>query len=232
MKREWYLIDDDGIHPLDIDDDQGGQGAPEEAVDAPWPPFNQLVVDAAVDRVVEALNRTAPQLGIELVEVTEQPERWERAVVVAQRNTGPVALGEPGVELNERVLALEWSDQLVADLECDGMFFGYDPAAGTLHLTRYEEGSPRFGWADSLVPGPSYAMRFEDGKAVSEGDPRKFALRRMGLPETSPFLDRYRFVLAELRRLGLDEISPELDDLPVAAAMSVQVEQEAEERRG
>ena len=231
MQREWYLIDDDGIHPLDVDDkpDDFWEQFDRTGDDAPWPEFNQLVVDASPTRTVEALHRSAPQLGMGLDDVTEEPERWDQGLVITEAGDGLTAIGEPGVDLDERAMALPWTKQLVAELRCDGAFFGYDRSAGTLHLAMFSNGATDFAWCDSLVPGPSYAMEFDEQGRSTDEDPRKFALRKLGMPESSPLLDRYGFVIAHLEQLGLETISPELHDLPVAAVLltrAVEAEQD------
>lgn len=220
MQRQWYLIDDEGIHPLHT------QTEPEdfwlkfdrEGEDVPWPAFSQVVVKASATRTVEALVRTAPEMGVEVKDVSDSPEEWTEAIVVA-RAEELTALGEPGVDLDDRLMAAQWAEELVAELRCDGAFFGHDPAAGTLFLTVYSQGKPEFAWCDSLLPGPSYAMIFGDDGRCTDEDPRRFALRALDMPETSPLLDRYRFVIVELDRLGLDSICPELDELPIAAVL-------------
>ncbi|TXD34221.1 hypothetical protein FRC96_14405 [Lujinxingia vulgaris] len=224
MQREWYLIDDEGIHRLDLGEQSSvefwdGEGSPDEET-GQWPGFSQVVIDASPSRVVEALKRTAPMMEIGLKEVTAHPERWEGGVMVA--TDGPLTLvAEPGVDLDERFLGAEWAEELFSELRCSGAFFGYEPHLGSLHLTMYEEGHPRFAWCDSLLPGPSYAMVFEsDGRCTNE-DPRQFALRELELPPTSPLLDRYHFVWANLRALGIEELRPELEALPIVAAMQI-----------
>ncbi|RAL22220.1 hypothetical protein DL240_10225 [Lujinxingia litoralis] len=224
MQREWYLIDDEGIHRIDLgvqnstefwDDQTEEQGRPGQ-----WPGFSQLVVDASASRVVEALKRTAPLMDVGVRDVTASPEHWEGGVLVAQE--GEISLvTEPGVDLDERVLGAEWAEELMSELRCAGAFVGYEPHLGSLHLTMYQGGRPTFAWCDSLLPGPSYAMVFEsDGRCTHE-DPRRFALRMLDLPLTSPLLDRYHFVRANLRSLGLEELRPELETLPIAAAMQI-----------
>lgn len=222
MNREWYLIDDEGIHPLELEDEKVDfwEQFDRKGDEAPWPAFNQLVLDASATSVIEALAQTAPLLGIELDEVTDEPERWAECVVIARADE-LIAIAEPGVELDQRAMALPWTEELIGALRCDGAFFGYDPEAGTLHLTMFEEGRPVFAWCDSLTPGPSYAMVFDDEGRCTDEDPRKFALRFLQMPETSPLLDRYRFVLANLEELGMHRVSPELDEFPIAAVMEV-----------
>ena len=221
MSREWYLIDDEGIHPLNINDESadfwGNFG--HEGDEDPWPEFNQLVVNAPPTEVVDAVCATATKLQVDVEPVTDDPERWDGGLVVAETD-GPTVVGEPNVDVDERVMARRWSEVLVDHLGCDGAFFGFDAAARTLHLVEFHDGDVDFAWADSLSPGPSYAMIFEDGVATDE-DPRRFALRMLGLPETSPFLDRYQFVISRLEQLGVESVSPELGDLPVTAVLAV-----------
>lgn len=229
IQREWYLIDEEGIHRLEL------EGEPEDfweqfmldRVDAPWPEFSQVLVQASTTQVVEALQVTASEVGVKVEEVTDDPERWEEGLLIARVGEHCV-LGEPGVELDERVMGLIWAEELLASLRCDGAYFGYDPAAGTLFFTRFRGGKVDLAWCDSLMPGPSYAMIFDGEGACEQEDPRRFALRELGLPESSPFLDRYEFLLAKLRELGLDEVCPKMDKLPIAAAMAVDLSTPAE----
>lgn len=224
MQRQWYLIDDDGIHPLMGDDDTRDfwQHFNRGDDDAPWPPFNQVVVQASPTRVVEALARTGPALGLRLREVTDDPAQWPEALVVADAD-GVTVVGEPGVDIDDAALAMPWAEALMAELRCDGALFGYDDAAKTLHLSRFKEGTYDFAWADSLLPGPSYAMVFDDDGQCVESDPRRFALQMLDMPETSPLLDRYQFVHAILAELGLETIEPQLLDLPVSAVLATEV---------
>ena len=221
MQRQWYLIDDEGIHPLrpDGDDSDFWHHFNRGDDDAPWPPFNQVVVDASPTRTVEALLGTGPGLGLELEDVTDDPSRWHDSLVVAAAD-GLTVLGEPGIDIDEAVMAMAWAEELFGDLRCDGAFFGYDDTAKTLHLTRFKAGCYDFSWSDSLLPGPSYAMVFDDEGRCVEGDPRRFALKMLDMPETSPLLDRYQFVSHILAELGLETIRPELLDLPVTAVIA------------
>ncbi len=226
MQRQWYLIDDDGIHPLnmaDQSDDFWTNFTYDGDDDAPWPAFNQTVVDASPSKTVDALSKTAPELGVCLEEVTDDPARWHGGLMVARADELTL-LGEPDLDLDDRLMALSWTEQLIGELRCDGAFFGYDPAAKTLHLTVFSKGAPQFAWSDSLTPGPSYAMIFDDeGNCVDE-DPRRFALRMLGMPETSPLLDRYQFVESQLAQMGLNIISPDLGEYPVAAVLRASLE--------
>lgn len=225
MQREWYLIDEEGIHRLDL----GGE--PEDfwgqftldGVEGPWPEFSQVLIKGSATKVVEALQATAPQVGVEVEEVTDKPERWEEGLLVARTGEGCV-LGEPGVDLDDRTMGLIWAEELMGSLRCDGAYFGYDEAAGTLFFTRFRGGKVDLAWCDSLSPGPSYAMIFDEEGQCEQEDPRQFALRDLGLPEGSPFLDRYEFVLAKLRELGLEDVCPQMKQLPIVAAMAVQVQ--------
>lgn len=221
MHRQWYLIDDEGIHPLDLgqESEDFWEKFTRDGEEGPWPAFSQVVVDASATRTVEGLFRTAPELEVDLEEVTDQPELWDGSMMVARAEELTV-ISEPGVDLDDRVMAAVWAEELIAHLRCDGAFLGYDPAAGTLFLTVFSEGKPQFAWSDSLSPGPSYAIVFqEDGQCTNE-DPRRFALVQMDMPETSPLLDRHQFLLVNLRKLGLNSVSPQLEDLPIAAVLA------------
>ncbi len=222
MHRQWYLIDDDGVHPLSPGAEPVDFWArfERDGEEAPWPAFTQLILRAGTAQVAKALARTGPRLGVGLTDVLEAPEEWVEAMIVAADGEVCV-IGEPGVDLDEKVMAAEWAEALVEELGCDGAYFGHDPAASTLHLTRYESGAVSFEWCDSVLPGPSYAMVFDEEGACRSEDPRKFALRAMDLPETSPLLDRHRFVMMHLTEVGLQRVSPDLSELPVQAAFLV-----------
>jgi hypothetical protein len=101
----------------------------------------------------------------------------------------------------------------------DGAFFGFDPAAGTIHVTRYETGVPTLEWFDSVEPGPSYARTFLTNGRATDEDPRTFALRFLDLPESSPLLDRLEFVEQVLADFELEVIDPELENLPVESVL-------------
>ena len=218
MQRQWYLIDDDGIRPVSVGEpvDFWAQFN-RDGEEAPWPEFAQLVLKAEALAVVEQLKATAPRMELELEEVTEAPQWWPEALILADGDEVMI-LAEPGTDAEDRLMAAYWAEELVGALGCDGIYFGYEPAAGTLHLTRYEEGKVRFDWCDSLMPGPSHALIFDEKGSCRNEDPRHFALKAMDLPVTSPLLDRHQFVMMQLTNLGLTRVSPDLADLPIAAA--------------
>lgn len=190
--------------------------------DAAWPAFTQAAVRADLDEAVAGVTAIAADFGMRGDDVTQTPEQWEDGVCFARRDDLTV-MTEPGVDIDERFVTAETTERLVDHLEADGAMFGYDPAAGTLMLTVFSSGTPMFTWADSLEPGPSHAITFHaDGTATDE-DPRRFALRRLGQPETSPFLDRYAFVENELAKLGLTTVQPDLADVPVSAVVHLEM---------
>lgn len=223
MQRQWYLIDEKGIRPVGEEKSEPEnfwELFDQSGADAPWPDFVQVLVDASAGRVVEGLLRSATTLELQAEEVTDKPELWEGSLLLTEEE-GHTLIGEPGVDEEDRIMAALWSEELFGELRCDGAYFGFDPAAGTLFLTVYEAGRPLFAWCDSLLPGPSYAMVFDKDGQCRDEDPRRFALRRMDMPITSPLLDRHHFLRTELARFGLEQINPELENSPIAAVVKV-----------
>lgn len=229
MAHYWYLIDDNGCRRITVSDDNWDFWTDlESSGDQPgWSGFTQLVVRRPPMQVVGAVRDFARDFGLACVEVTDDPDRWDGALCLARAGDFTLVT-EPGLDLEDRYIAPLVAEELSANLEADAAFFGHDPAADTLMLTVYIDGAPKFEWRDSLVPGPSRALSFHaDGTATHE-DPRRFALRRMGMAVTSPFLDRYAFLEYELQRLGLERVAPALDHLPIEAAFCVSGRSEEE----
>lgn len=229
MTRHWYLIENDSRRRIDVSEDRwdfwsefhrnGGHHAP-------WPGFSQIAVNATIDALSGALLRFARDIGARSVDLSEAPERWDQGICLA-RHDGLSLASEPGRSLDERLLGSSAAEQIFRILQTDGVYFGYKPPAGTLHLARYQRGELRFSWADSLEPGPSYALTLHpDGKATHE-DPRTFALRALGQPDTSPFLDRYDFFESTLASAGLSAVHPDLEGLPIEAAIEVLIPHES-----
>lgn len=189
-------------------------------MDIDWPEFNQLVTDASAQDIVQALTTFAAMLDVELTDVTAEPGLWAGAILIAS-NGASHCVAEPGLDLDERLLRPESADAIAGLLAHDGVFFGFDPAAGTLHVTTYDLGAPTLEWYDSVTPGPSFARTFlQNGRARDE-DPRKFALRTLELPESSPLLDRYAFVEHLLEPMELEVVVPELEGLQILIALRI-----------
>lgn len=225
MRQDWFIIDRWGRRSINHRSDTYWSRFDYGAIDIDWPEFNQLVTTASVEMVVKALRTFASMLDVELSDVTDAPQWWAGAIVIA-RNGGSIVVGEPGVDLDERLLRPESADAICGLLAHDGVFFGYDPATQTVHVTTYELGVATLDWWDSVAPGPAFARTFiENGRARDE-DPRPYALRSLGLPETSPLLDRYAFVEHLLSAYDLERIEPDLESLHVVRAMRL------DERRG
>lgn len=219
MRQNWYIIDRWGRRSVNCRTDSYWSRFDYGAIDIDWPEFNQLITRASADAVVMALRTFAGMLDVDLIDVTDSPERWEGAIIVAQ-NGGSVVVSEPGVELDDRLMRPESADAVCGLLAHDGAFFGYDPTVGTVHITTYELGVMTLDWWDSVAPpGPAYARTFiENGRAQDE-DPRPYALRVLGMPESSPLLDRYAFVEHLLTPFELDSLQPNLDSLKILWAL-------------
>lgn len=186
-----------------------------------WPAFTQAAVCAELGKAVATIREISGELDYDYEDVTMTPEMWDGGLCLATDDELTL-MTEPSVELDERFVNAESAEMLLERLEVDGAFFGYDPAAGTLMLSVFSNGTPDFLWADSLQPGPSHAITFHDDGTATQEDPRKFALRRLGQPETSPFLDRYAFVENELAKLGLQDVQPELERRPIVAVLNLE----------
>ena len=218
MRQHWFIIDRWGRRSANCRADNYWSRFDYGAIDIDWPEFNQLVTSAPAPNVVKALRTFATMLDVELVDVTAEPQRWDGAILIA-RNGDAVVIGEPGVDLDERLLRPESADAICGLLAYDGAFFGYDPAAGTVHVTTYDLGVVTLDWWDSVSPGPSYARTFEHNGRARDEDPRPYALRELGLPESSPLLDRYAFIEHVLAPYGMDELEPQFDTLQVVNAL-------------
>lgn len=186
-----------------------------------WPAFTQAAVCTELGRAIATIQEISGELDFDFHDVTDAPELWDDNVCLATDNDLTL-MAEPSVDLDERFVNAESAEMLLERLQVDGAFFGYDPAAGTLMLSVFSQGTPDFLWSDSLEPGPSYAITFHDDGTATQEDPRKFALRRLGQPETSPFLDRYAFVENELAKLGLNDVQPELERRPIVAVLNLE----------
>lgn len=229
MMHNWFLIDEDGFHPI-----HHSPRTPQTARTAQawtrnhasttplhttdWPAFTQLAVDASPARVHQALLELAAENQLELEDVTSNPELWNEALYIANDRCLTL-VGEPMTDLDERILQAPVAETLMQRLGASGAFFGYDPACETLHLTVFDAGRPVFSWADSNLPGPSYTLIFHPDHTCTHEDPRYFALHKLGFPPTSPLLDRYAFVESQLRTLGLDPVCPELLEKQIAAVL-------------
>lgn len=218
MRHNWYIIDRWGRRSVNCRRDTYWSRFDYRGVDIDWPEFSQFVTRASPDMLQRALSTFAEMLDVQIVDVTDDPAMWDGALIVV-RNGGATCVAEPGLDLDERLLRPESASAIAGLLADDGAFFGFDPAAGTVHVTRYDTGVPTLEWFDSTEPGPSHARTFQTNGRATDEDPRAFALRYLGLPESSPLLDRLAFVRAVLDDLGMEVISPELDDLPVTQVL-------------
>lgn len=220
MRHNWFVIDRWGRRPVNRRLDTYWSRFDYGATDIDWPAFNQLVTRASADNAVRALRTFAAMLDIELIDVTRAPQRWSGALLIAE-NGGSLCITEPGFDLDDRLLRPESVDAIAGLLAEDSAFFGHDPATGTVHVSRYETGVPVLEWFDSTLPGPSYARTFPSHGRATDEDPRAYALRALGMPETSPLLDRLAFIEDELDSFELARISPDLEDCPVLVALRV-----------
>lgn len=229
MTTCWYIVDARGWRRIDVTATRKGElrwdywsgfRAQEDA--SAWPDFAQFAVRAPAAQVRAALQSVAERLGLSYAEITHQPEAWADALFVTEERVGAhdvaCLVGEPRRDVEARLVGEESAELFFELLGADGAFFGHAVDSGTLFLSVFRAGQLEFAWRDSLQPGPHWALTiYADGRAVTE-DPRAFALNRLGLPPTSPLLDRYAFVEQELSALGLPPVSPLLAHRPIRAA--------------
>lgn len=223
MIQNWYLIDNDGFHPIhhtrrSINSWISGNSSAGPAI---WPAFTQLAADVSTDEVQNALHELAQENSLVLEDITEQPEHWSDAIYIVD-DRHHTLLGEPQTDLDDCILQAPVAEALMKRLHASGAFYGYDPASETLFLTVFSHGKPVFAWADSTRPGPSYALTFHDDGSCTHEDPRHFALEKLGIPTTSTLLDRYDFLESQLRALDLDPVCPTLDEKQVSAVLRIQ----------
>lgn len=224
MEQSWFIIDSNGGRRRVGGADFFAKFDYSDGGDELWPAFRQLVLlDVQLHDVARAIETVAGTLGLSCRDVTDDPRSWAGALLLAQPVSGRVHVAQPDVPLDEGFLRHETADPVAGLLAADGAFFGHDPDIGLMHLTTFDTGAPRLAWFDSLEPGPSFARHFDDQGQCTEEDPRLFALRRLGMPETSPLLDRYAFVEHVLGELAIDGVHAGFDDLPVARALLLRV---------
>lgn len=216
---QWFLIDRDGRRPVrpstpdffSLFDYHG---------DEMWPPFSQLVVDANLRHLLKALQTTARVNGLDLEDVSTQPEAWSSALVIV-RNGASLIVADTDLDTDFQLLHDEAASQIAGLLACNAAFFGHEISAGTVFISTWEMGAINLTWCDSVEPGPSFARVFHRNGTCTEEDPRDFALRALDMPATSPLLDRYAFVEFLLKPFGIQEVRPLVDDLPIVAAFKV-----------
>lgn len=188
-----------------------------------WPEFTQLAVsqnDARLDQLIQALQTVASIHEVRVEDVSDTPEAWDGALVVAQ-NGDTWCVSEPGVDLEDRFLTSDWAEQIAGLLACDAVFFGHTLSTATVHATTFETGGQNLAWFDSALPGPSFARVFHRDGRCTEEDPRSYALEALDMPTTSPLLDRYAFVASLLEPMGIHTISPDLDAFEVELVLQI-----------
>lgn len=232
MARRWHIIDDDGSREVIVDHDRGRvySGVKVKHDGKEWPPFTQLAIAASIDELVDAIHNVAEEFDLPCRRLHSPPEPGVHAIQFA-RAGGLTLVGEPDVAFEDRFVTAASSEAIAEYLETHGVHFGHDPAAGSLHLTRYEEGVPDFTWCDSLRPGPSFALTFHSDGRCTEEDPRSFALRRMLDDPTRDVdssvdvcLDRRAFVQTELSAIGLTRVDPEFAEFSTQPGFAIDTE--------
>lgn len=211
MARRWQLIDENGCREVIVDHERGAvdSGVKVRYDRREWPSFTQLAIRASIDELVAGLRSVADEFDLPCRRVTEGTDAMHAVVFASDGQLTRAA--EPGIPFDDRFLTAASSEALVETLETDAVHFGHDPAAGSLHLTKYSEGSPDFTWCDSLEPGPSFALTFHEDGRCTEQDARVFAVDRLYGEAEVRCLNRTRFVECELADMGIDRLEPELE---------------------
>lgn len=219
IMSQWFLIDRDGQRPVhNTHPDFVSRFRDDASQD--WPAFSQLVVDASLDHLLQALKTVAQVNGLGLEDVSSKPEAWESALIVV-RNGAALIISETDLDADFQLLHAESSAQIAGLLAANAAFFGHDTSCGNLFVSTWDAGAIDLAWSDSVEPGPSHARVFHRNGLCTDEDPRDYALRVLDMPATSPLLDRYAFVDFLLRPFGLEEVKTSIDDLPVLAAFTV-----------
>ncbi len=214
MRQNLFIIDRWGRRSANYRNRSYWNRGKQGVVSIDWPSFNQLVARADGDTIVQALRTFARMLEVELVDVTDEPHRWEEGIVL-HRVGAHTAVTEPEVDLSDRLLRPETADAIVGLLAEDAAFYGYDEATETLHVTVYRAGVPTLEWWDSELPGPSFARTFETNGRATDEDPRLYALRAMDLAPTSSMVDRVSFVEQSLAPFEIEELPPATHSLDI-----------------
>lgn len=214
MARRWQIIDDDGRREVLVDHETGRviSGIKVSHERKQWPAFTQLVLRSPADSLTAAIEAVAGEFDLPCRVIGSGLRPNEHAIELA-RVDDLTLIGEPNVDFEDRFVTAASSEALIEHLETEGIHFGYDPTAGSLHLTKFVAGGPVFTWCDSLQPGPSFALTFHADGKCTEQDPRRFALQRMQLDDERACLDRRRFVLTELEAFGVENVDPDFRDL-------------------
>lgn len=222
MTQNWFVIDSDGnAENIDRATSDFWNKFDYKADDSNWPDFTQLVVNATVENVVKALQTVAITDGLDCIDITDEPEKWETSLCVA-RNGKALCLAEPRRDIDDRWLHAGVAEKLAGMLACQAAFFGHDSSVGLIHVGTFDLGAPQTLWCDSTLPGPSFARTYERNGTCTEEDPREYALSALDMPSTSPLLDRYAYVEHVLRPFEMTEgVRPELGGLEVIRVLRI-----------
>lgn len=224
MARRWQIIDDDGSRDVIVDHANGeiSSGVKVSHRGSTWPAFTQFAVRESVEALRDAIIGVTREFALPCTEVDVGHSEREHRVELIERGE-LVYLGEPGISFDDRFVTAASSEAIAERLGADGVHFGHEPSAGSLHLTKFQAGSPVFTWCDSLRPGPSFALTFHQDGRCTEQDPRRFALQRMGGDGTG-CLDRRAFVLSELELFGVERVDPAFESQAPAAVYAVETD--------
>lgn len=213
---QWFLIDQNGRRPIQKSPDFWSEF--EYQQDEIWPDFAELVLMAKLEHIHMALQTWATTVGMKVQDVTESPDAWDSAVLIA-RNGSSYCLFEVPSDDDFALIHAESAELIAGLLSCHAAFFGAEESTGLVFVNTYDLGQIDVSWYDSVEPGPSFARVFHKNGSCTEEDPRAYALERMDMPATSPLLDRYAFVETMLSGLGLEEIRPGIDLSKVVCAL-------------
>jgi hypothetical protein len=227
MAKRWQLIDDDGSRDVLVDHQTGRvvSGFKVAHEHCEWPPFTQTAIAAPLQDVTTALEEVAREFDLPCHPIQRAAPGNDHTVSFAQADELTL-IGEPGIEFDARFVSAASTEALVEHLETRALHVGHDPSTGSLHLTKFLDGSPVFSWCDSLEPGPSFALEFHDDGRCTEQDPREFAIERMDLEYSSEdYLNRRAFMARELKDFGLESIDPDFQETDATAAFAVDIEE-------
>ena len=207
MTSTWFVIDTLGAREVPLTHADPGA----------WPSFAQLAVRAPAAYVEAAIGVVARRCGVWAPAVTD----CTHDILLGDVGAWTLA-DEPDADLDARLLHAEVADAIIDALEADAVFCAYETEPDSLILLVYQHGSLTLEWRDSSDPCmPSIATSFlPDGRCTHE-DPRRFALRTLGLDVHTPVLDRERFVHHVCQNMGHGAPILPLFDIPPVTRLSL-----------
>ena len=213
----WFIIDEHGTRPIPEQwmTHQRQQHAHELAWGV-WRSFSHVAVRSEPEGLMEALQRLVAKEGM-CFEVLHKQGAGASMVIATQKDWSVVHEPQP----QTCVLHSDSVDDFFEELDCEGLFYGYEEEGSVVHFAHFEQGRMTFLWVDAQEPGPSFALTFHEDGQCTEQDARWFAHEHMGLSEDVTQIDRFAFLARLIRERGLNWMDPHLGDATITHALSL-----------